>query len=200
MSARNAPPLPTFSSVEHAVRAGSVARGHLARRVQRRAAVAVILREAASDIELLLVRRAQRAGDPWSGHVALPGGVASAGDLDLAHTARRETEEEVGLQLAPELMWGRLATRWARDHRRWRPMTVTPVVFGLAGESGRLVAGPEVDSAFWVSVQALRDPASAGVRPWRVGRVTLNAPAWNTAGGPVWGLTRAILQDLIRRL
>ena len=40
-----------------------------------RAAVALVLRPGdAGELELLLIKRADYEGDPWSGHVALPGG------------------------------------------------------------------------------------------------------------------------------
>ena len=41
----------------------------------RRAAVAIVLRNAGEGvIELLLIKRSEREDDPWSGHIALPGG------------------------------------------------------------------------------------------------------------------------------
>jgi len=61
-----------------------------------RAAVTLILRESAADpaeAEGLFVRRAKVPGDPWSGHVALPGGRRDPEDADLLDTARRETLE-----------------------------------------------------------------------------------------------------------
>ena len=68
---------------------------------ERRAAVAVVLRRGPSDcgsgpprIELLLIRRAVNARDPWSGDVALPGGKVEAGETDL-EAAIRECKEEV---------------------------------------------------------------------------------------------------------
>jgi len=64
------------------------------------AAVAIILTPQPDSI--LLIRRADRSGDPWSGHMALPGGRREAGDSDLAGTAIRETAEEVGIRLRPE--------------------------------------------------------------------------------------------------
>src|SRR5262249_34398676 len=71
--------------------------------VRGRAAVAAILREPAGalggDPEVLLIRRAERKGDPWSGHMALPGGRMATGDADLAATVTRETLEEIGLDL-----------------------------------------------------------------------------------------------------
>ena len=62
----------------------------------RRAAVVMLLTPGR---RVWFVQRAERAGDPWSGHVAFPGGHEEPGDVDLRHTARRETWEEVGVDL-----------------------------------------------------------------------------------------------------
>src|SRR5262245_34151321 len=65
-----------------------------------RAAVAAILLPRDDTFEILLIRRAERPTDLWSGHMAFPGGRRSPEDRDLLATAVRETEEEVGLDLA----------------------------------------------------------------------------------------------------
>ena len=47
----------------------------------REAAVAVILREVSRlAAEVLFIKRAEKAGDPWSGHMAFPGGHRDAED------------------------------------------------------------------------------------------------------------------------
>ena len=57
---------------------------------------------------VLIIRRAERVGDPWSGHMGLPGGRRSQKDEHLLATAIRETEEEVGLTLTPGNLLGNL--------------------------------------------------------------------------------------------
>jgi 8-oxo-dGTP pyrophosphatase MutT (NUDIX family) len=69
----------------------------------RWAAVAIVI--VPEPDALLVVRRAERAGDPWSGQMALPGGRRAEGE-DLLFTALRETEEEVGLVVPPEALLG----------------------------------------------------------------------------------------------
>ena len=77
----------------------------------RQAAVALVLapdHDGAGSLSLLLVRRSDRDGDPWSGHMALPSGQAHESDADLLQTARRETLEEVGIDLSDAELLGRL--------------------------------------------------------------------------------------------
>lgn len=97
------------------------------------AAVAVILSDR-TDVgtAVLLIQRAVREGDPWSGHTAFPGGRVEAQDLTLVDTARREAREEVGLQLHPSHVRG-----CGNDIRAWRqgrpaPVIVRPVLFHVA--------------------------------------------------------------------
>ncbi|HET6451474.1 MAG TPA: NUDIX domain-containing protein, partial [Spirochaetia bacterium] len=40
---------------------------------------------------VLIIKRAERPGDPWSGHLALPGGHAEPGDPSLLAAALRVT-------------------------------------------------------------------------------------------------------------
>src|SRR5689334_10241192 len=65
-----------------------------------RAAVAMVLAPEEDDLRVLMIKRAEHPHDPWSGHMALPGGRHDLGDGDLAETAIRETAEEVGIDLA----------------------------------------------------------------------------------------------------
>jgi 8-oxo-dGTP pyrophosphatase MutT (NUDIX family) len=51
------------------------------------------------DPEVLLIKRAARPGDRWTGHIALPGGKREPRDPDDRATSERETREETGLEL-----------------------------------------------------------------------------------------------------
>jgi len=63
------------------------------------AAVALALAGGDTDLQICFIRRVEKTGDPWSGHMALPGGRASPGDRSARDVAERETREEVGLDL-----------------------------------------------------------------------------------------------------
>src|SRR5206468_4815145 len=61
------------------------------------AAVALVLAGRGDDLSLCAIRRAEHPLDPWSGHMALPGGRSSPEDPSRRAVAERETFEEVGL-------------------------------------------------------------------------------------------------------
>ncbi|HED13680.1 MAG TPA: CoA pyrophosphatase [Gammaproteobacteria bacterium] len=66
----------------------------------RQAAVAVVFAGAEDSLSVLLIQRVKRQQDPWSGHLAFPGGMMDSADESLLATARREILEEVGWQPA----------------------------------------------------------------------------------------------------
>ena len=164
-----------------------------------RAAVAVILRAAEEDVEVLLIRRAERDGDPWSGHMAFPGGRRGAADRDIEETARRETLEEIGLDLAARARRiGRLADAKTKTHGRWRPLTITPIVYALEGPAPSPFAlSTEVAGTLWVPLGRLKSGALDGVHVWRLGGVPLKMPCWTWEGCVVWGLTHRMLSGLL---
>ena len=108
-----------------------------------RAAVAITLRIDQDRPELLLMRRAEREGDPWSGQVSLPGGHAEESDLDLVATAIRETQEEVGIDLDRDSgLLGALEPIQARARGGLLDTTIAPFVFESTGEF-ETTLGPE---------------------------------------------------------
>ena len=165
----------------------------------KRSAVAVVLRFEPRP-QVLLIERAAREGDRWSGHVAVPGGLESAGDADLQATAMREAHEEVGLRLdgAGRLL-GRLDPLRAIAKGKWLPMTITPFVFHLTGAWTPLM-NAEVASWFWLPL----DEAAAGRLDDRydhkVGPVGMTFPCWRYDGRVVWGLTYQMLRAVLERV
>lgn len=156
------------------------------------AAVALVLREAADDLELLLIRRAARESDPWSGQVGLPGGRWDAGDVSLEATALRETVEEVGLDLRAN---GRVLG--ALDELRPRtpvlpPIIVRPYVATLDAAQ-EIVANAEVASYRWVRVGELFAPETRVVTTVEVRDMRLRVDAYQLGDFTVWGMTERIL-------
>ena len=166
---------------------------------QRRAAVALIVREVEGRVELLLIRRALREGDPWSGHMALPGGRQEAGDADELWTARRETLEEVGLDLTSSVLLGRLDDTPAVARARPIPMTIAAFVFELIGEAP-LALSAEVVETLWVRLDDLVGSAFLTRVDFQVEGESYQLPAWDIRGRVVWGLTYRMVSLLIAAL
>jgi 8-oxo-dGTP pyrophosphatase MutT (NUDIX family) len=163
--------------------------------VRERAAVAAVLRFDRRAAEVLLVERAHRAGDRWSGHVALPGGLAQPDDGDLLATAIRETREETGIDLHRARHLGRLGAVRAPARGRLGLMTITPHVFHLADDQP-VVLDHEATAWFWLPLdRAARGELDAR---HRLGRLPLRFRAWCWQGHTVWGLTLGMLSELIR--
>ena len=144
---------------------------------------------------MLFIERAQRLGDPWSGHMAFPGGRREPGDPHLRAAAERETREEVGLDLARAEQLGRLDD--LQGHRAsGAPRLVISAFVYLVPDPPLLVTNHEVEEAFWFPLRALSDPERHVDYPVPLG-----------VGGPypgirvgarephvVWGLTYRFLE------
>jgi len=161
----------------------------------RQAAVAVVLHEGRGDVEVLLIERARREGDPWSGHMAFPGGRVDPGDPDPRRAAERETLEEVGLELASAEILSRLDDLEGTAAGT-QSLLISAFVYH-APVRGPLALNDEVTEALWVPLETLLDPARHVAHPYPPGQQTMHFPGI-VVGDPgrhvVWGLTYRFLE------
>ncbi len=160
-----------------------------------RAAVALILR-ARQDLEILLIKRAVFEHDPWSGHMALPGGREEPGDPTLVETAVRETLEETGLSLEGGELLGPLPVVSAQSARIPR-FRISPFVFGVDADADAWIASREVEAVFWVPLATLLDPAVRSTVTIPLVGSTREFPSLDVDGHTVWGLTYRILNRFL---
>lgn len=164
-----------------------------------RAAVAAVFGRGANDTELLFIQRATRAGDPWSGHMAFPGGRAEDRDPDSFGTAERETGEEVGLDLSRGHRLGSL-----RDvdggRATNRLVTVSGHCYWLAGDRPELTLNAEVAEATWVPLRDLLDRDRYIDYWYPPSQSSFPGIQLDDDGQVIWGLTLRFLADLFRRL
>ena len=163
----------------------------------RRAAVAILIRIGESgEPELFFIQRAEYEGDPWSGHVAFPGGRAEPGDESLVHTAMRETleETEIDLREGAELL-GALDDLHPRT-ARLPAVVVRPFVF-LVSRVSQPVLNAEVAGAFWVPLSVLLDRSVWRDTTVRAGDLEISRFAFHHEGYVVWGMTERILSSLL---
>jgi 8-oxo-dGTP pyrophosphatase MutT (NUDIX family) len=188
---------------------------------QTRASVAAVLRPGENGPELLFIHRAEDPLDPWSGHMAFPGGRVDPGDVDPLAAALRETREEVGLDLetvGEEI--GRLSDMAAIGRGRLMSMVITPFVFALenspalapnhevaevvwvpvgfiADESSPALApNHEVAEVVWVPVGFIADHSNRETMPYQRDELTLE-PCYHYRDHLIWGMTLAMVDELL---
>ena len=146
--------------------------------------------------EVLFIERARCHGDPWSGHMAFPGGRVEPGDPDPRRAAERETLEEVGLDLSAAERLGRLDDLHGHRGPGVPELVISAFVYHLPDPS-ELVLNHEVREAFWFPIASLLDSERL-----------VDYPAYQSDGLPypgilvgtpgrhvVWGLTYRFLES-----
>jgi len=159
------------------------------------AAVALILLEGPQGLETVLIRRAERADDPWSGQVALPGGRRDPADADLLVTAIRETREETGVDLSAAERLGVLDDLYPRTSTL-PPVVVRPFVFALASRPS-LIPGVEAARVFWLPLARLAQPGVRRDLTLLVHGVERTFPAYVIDETVIWGMTERILTPFL---
>lgn len=160
----------------------------------RQAAVSVLL--APDPDQLLVIRRTERSGDPWSGHLALPGGRRELSDIDLLHTAIRETAEETGVML--DRAWCRATLDDLTPHTAVLPsIVVRPFVFRLPARV-EAASSNEVAVARWVPLELFGEPGVFRSLSVESRGQRLTARGYQLHHGFLWGMTERMVTPIVR--
>ena len=165
----------------------------------RRASVGILVAGAKESPSICFIRRAQWEGDPWSEHIAFPGGSHSA-DEDAFQTLRRELEEEIGWSIAEHERPTPLPQLRIRLAGRERLLLLDAFVHRVDGEPPAFRCGPEVASAFWIPVTELWDAKNLDQHALGDNGETLVYPAIRTSQGIIFGITLRVLTLLSDQL
>jgi len=147
---------------------------------------------------VLFIRRRERAGDPWSGQMALPGGFQRLPGEPALETALRETREETGLDLSGSRVVGALDELHPRT-ALLPPIVVTPWVFVVPAQAD-VAPGAEAETAVWIAIQDLFAPENRTVITVPFPTAPREFPAIRIGPHLVWGLTERIvaqIEDLV---
>ena len=158
----------------------------------RLSAVASIFVPINNEMNLLMIERQSYDG-VHSGQIGFPGGKVEEADTDLEHTARRETEEEVGILM--------------KNLHFIRPLTdvyippsgflVSPYIFWMDHDPVIIPEPREVQSAFFLPVQKLMRPEVFVEGEIDTGSgSTVKTRFIEHEGMKIWGATAMMLSEL----
>lgn len=163
----------------------------------KRAAVAISLRLGVSGPEMLMIQRAVREGDPWSGHMGFPGGRKDASDATDVACAKRETLEEIGFDLDT---YGELICQLSDVNTGWRAdrpeMLVAPFIFKV-DSTPDFELNHEVDDTLWVPLSFLLDDANRSRHQWDWRGEVLESDAFTYDNRLIWGLSLMMIDELL---
>ncbi len=166
-----------------------------------RAAVAAILREGPEGAELFFIRRAESPRDPWSGHIAFPGGRAEPEDDSLLTTAIRETREEVGIELTRSELVARLPDIPAFKRSKRGVLLVSPFVFAKR-DTVTPTLNAEVAGTLWVPLARLARGEGKGTYSFTWEDKPYELPCFRLDPGQhvLWGMTHGMLERILAAL
>jgi len=159
------------------------------------AAVAVLIRP---NGDILFIQRAEHEDDPWSGHMALPGGRIDPEDSDSEAAARREVLEEVGVDVSTAFLLGSLDQVASPDLAP--RVCVTPYVFSLAEDPEISMDSREVAAVHWFALSRFLAGEGRGEFPYTYRGQDYELPRVDLDGRRIWGMTLRIVDDLLARL
>jgi len=159
----------------------------------RKSAVSIVLYEHQNELRFILIQRPIYEGT-HGGQISFPGGKQEEIDVDLEHTARRETFEEIGVQLNKNQLIGNLSTIVIPVSK----FSVEPYLYLIEEqpiftpderEVASIIETPLLHLLHDENKKSKNIELSTGVK-------MKNVPYFELASKTVWGATALILNEL----
>ena len=157
------------------------------------AAVSIITIE---NKEVLILKRAINALDPWSGHLSLPGGKIEPDDYSPLDAAIRETEEECGIKL--EKSQANSLVPEVAGVRQNKFIKVMPYHFNLSHRPDIELAYDEHSHYFWVSIDYLLEKNNHQSDYLSKDHPERQFPYIKVEDNKLWGFTYKVLSDFFK--
>ena len=161
-----------------------------------RASVSIILNDKE---EILFIKRAERSGDPWSGHIGFPGGKTEAEDDNKPYqTAIRETVEEIGVLLEDRNFVKCLSPVIPEQKFHGIQLELWPILFRLPGKISLSLDSTEVERVLFFPVSYLLEENRIEHKNFELmNGMSKNLPYIKAPSGEIiWGLSFNILMKL----
>ena len=159
----------------------------------KNAAVALILKECDDDTSIIFIKRSEDDRDPWSGHMAFPGGRKDEEDGSIIDTVVRETFEETGIDLREGKIVGRLDDVVPMFRTPGRNLIITPFV-AFAPSEFDICDCDEVDEVLQIPVSMLKERAMKA----QFGGLNRHTSTYHYKKYTIWGITAWILGQFFR--
>ena len=171
------------------------------RSLSQRAAVAIVIEDRPHlGPSFLMIERAEREGDPWSGQMAFPGGKQDVGDDHITQTALRELEEEIGVSPTQLRRFGRLSDILARPYRiQQKPMVVSPLLFEPLGDL-HFNPNEEVADLLWVPINHFLESSNRQRMEWKKYGKRIQLPCYFYNEKRIWGLSLLMIDEFMREV
>jgi len=150
-------------------------------------------------LELLMIHRSEHPGDPWSGHMAFPGGRIDPEDDSTLAGAMRELKEELGIEIQESCLVGELEPMRVPAQVLKTEMWVRAFVF-YTDDVLKPSPNAEVQGVYWFDFERFVSRENRGEFRYHSHGYDLMLPEQKLDGCHIWGMSLRLIDDLVERI
>jgi 8-oxo-dGTP pyrophosphatase MutT (NUDIX family) len=159
-----------------------------------RAGVLVLIYPWKDSLYLVLTRRTEQVRHHQA-QISFPGGRQDPGE-ELAQTALRETQEELGVQPDSPRLIGSLTPLYIHPSNT----CIHPIIATLPQRPEFARSPEEVEEVIEIPLAHLQDPKNVHEEVWTIRGIPVRVPFYLFKGNKIWGATAMVLAELLELL